>query len=452
MVSERAVNVVAYSAYLIGKERMALRTQPDLEAAREQFEKSLQLDPEYAPDHALLAHTWLLLEQERYGGRDIEKKDVDATVSPHLARALELAPDLPEAVAIQGLHDLRRYRYDEAEQAFNRAIALNPNYALAYTWRAEVAYNDKRYLDMLADKEKAYALDPMSLEVASDLATEYRSFWRPQDAQRVIDRMFDLHPDHPMAYEAALGNLANHGRHGETALMLEKALAAHPENDVFQQWNGWQYLYLGMYREAYEAGDDQVKMVAALMQGDIPAADELLREGMASDPRRWTSLGRWLYEVDTGEGASEQLRRYLDLDIARMNEEGFPWQERCMPYIINDLRQVGRGEETDRMMLSCQKEVEERFKAQYLCPCTWFRVVQYTILDGRKDEAVQRVDQWLSNGDSSFDLHLDTIFTQLEDRPEYAGFLARNAAQLERQREIYLAGKAAQQDEAVAGG
>jgi hypothetical protein len=47
----------------------------------------------------------------------------------------------------------------------------------------------------------------------------------------------------------------------------------------------------------------------------------------------------------------------------------------------------------------------------------------------------------LSNGDSASWVPLDPIFRQLEDRPEYPDLLARNAEQLERQRQIYLSGK-----------
>ena len=80
-------------------------------------------------------------------------------------------------------------------------------------------------------------------------------------------------------------------------------------------------------------------------------------------------------------------------------------------------------------------------KVKYICPCTFYGVVQYTILDGRLDDAVQRADQWLSNGDSASWLPFDPAFTILKDRPEYPELLARNAEQLERQRQIYLAGK-----------
>jgi hypothetical protein len=68
----------------------------------------------------------------------------------------------------------------------------------------------------------------------------------------------------------------------------------------------------------------------------------------------------------------------------------------------------------------------------------------YTILDGRLDEAAQRADEWLSNGDSMSFLPLSQVFNKLKDRPEYPELLARNEEQLERQRQIYLAGREAE--------
>lgn len=440
-VSQRAEDMEAYSAYLIGRERMALRTKEDLEAARAQFEKSLELDPSYVPAMVQLAHTWLLLEQEQFGGRDIKASDVDEVVSPLLERAIELAPDLAEAVSVKGFHDLRRYRYEQARESFDRALKLNPNDAQTYSWRAEIAYKDKRYLDMLADKEKAYALDPMSLQISSDLAAEYRNFWRPQDAERVIERMFDLHPDHPLAYQAAAGNLFNHGRYGEGMLMLEKAMAANPGNEMFQNWHPFGLVFLGLFDAAMSVGDNEVKLFTAIAMEDFERAERLLDEGVSGDDAdRYYGYGRWLYSMHDGENAMDRLARMVQLDIAKLDERGVPWQESCFLYLINELRMLDENDKTETMMAECHKVMEERFRAQYLCPCSWGNVVKYTILDGRLEEAMQRADQWLRNGDSDVIFHLDPIFNQLSREPGYDDLVARNAAQVQRQRNIYLAG------------
>lgn len=439
--SERTADVDAYSAYLIGRERMALRTREDLEAAREQFEKSIEIDPEFAPARVQLAHAWLLTEQQQFGGKDIDRKTVDETIALHLERALELAPELPEAIAVQGYHDLRRYRFQKARDAFDKAISLNPNYAMAYGWRAEIAYEENRYLDMLADKEKAYSLDPMSLQISADLAGVYRNFWRPQDAERVINRMFDLHPDHPIAYQSAIGNLYNHGRFGEGLLMIEKALEANPENEEFNNFHSFGLAYLGLYDDAMAEGTTDVKLLVEVAKENWEEAEALLAEALnGEDAKRYYNWGSWIYSTNIGEGSQAMLEKMVNLDLTQMESEEIPWRDSCRPYLVNELRMIGRDEDAESIMVHCREEVEERFKAKYLCPCTWESVVLFTILDGRMDEAVSRADQWLTNGDSDLTLHVDPIFKQLADRPEYSDLLARNAAQIQRQRDIYLAG------------
>ncbi|HKJ20309.1 MAG TPA: hypothetical protein VJ993_06585 [Woeseiaceae bacterium] len=65
--------------------------------------------------------------------------------------------------------------------------------------------------------------------------------------------MFALHPDHPLAYNAALENLQAHGRLGEALQTAEKALDAHPDNKNLREWRGWLLLQLEMYDEPLHA-------------------------------------------------------------------------------------------------------------------------------------------------------------------------------------------------------
>jgi hypothetical protein len=140
----------------------------------------------------------------------------------------------------------------------------------------------------------------------------------------------------------------------------------------------------------------------------------------------------------------QRFRQLLDASITRMEKAEYPWRERCNLYLINDFKTAGYEDGMESMMANCEHQYEERLKANYLCPCSWYSLVAYTILDGRSEEAVQRADEWLNNGDSWPFLDQDPIFTRLADRPEFAGFLARNQEQIARQQRIYLARKEAQ--------
>jgi TolB-like protein/Tfp pilus assembly protein PilF len=439
---ERTSNMDAYSAFLIGKERLALTTKEDIEAARDKFEQAIEIDPDYAPARAALAQAWLMLESEEFGKAD--KHEVDAVVVPQLRKALELAPDLPEAIAIRGLHALQRYRYDDARRDFDHAIELNPNYAMAYLWRSETFYQQARYLDMLADKEKAYALDPMSLDISSQLAYDYGSFWRPRDADRIIARMFELHPGHPRAYRALAANLSAHGRYAESALLLEQALKDHPDDQMFKAWHAWELLTMGLYDEAQSQGVDEVNFWIMMHQGRLEKAREILQKGLGEDlSEKWLTASNFYHWTMRGEAGARPFQSAVAQEVAYLEENNVPWTKQCRPYLLYDKRASGLLDGVDEMMEECRKRTEERLKAQYLCPCSWFNLVLFATLDGRPDDAIKRAREWLDNGDSFSLLDIDPIIQQWSDRPEYQEILARNAEQVARQQKLYLAGREA---------
>jgi len=452
VVAERTHNMDAYSAYLIGKERLALLGKDNIESAIKKFEESIRIESDYAPAHVSLARAWLMLEREFQGPK---KEEVDLVVISAIEQAIELSPNLPGAIAVRGLHNLYRYKYDEARRDFDRAIELNPNYALAYMWRSETFYEQEKFLDMLADKEKAYALDPMSLEISAQLAYDYGAFWRPRDADRIILRMFDLHPNHEQAYSALAQNLGAHGRYAESALTLEEALQHHPENKMFKAWYAYELVNMGLFDEAESEGIDGASFWVNLHFGRYERARELAESVKAdSDFPGWARFGpnralSWELRSEQGiapfkSAVAEQINYY--------EEEGIPWADRCRMSLLFDMKKAGIEEGVSEMMEKCRKSTEERLKAQYLCPCSWFNLVKFAAIDGRTEDAIERTRQWLNNGDSYSLLYMEPVIQEWDDRPEYQDFIDRNTEQVQRQQAMYLAGvKARDKTEAAKG-
>lgn len=439
-VAERTRNMDAYSAYLIGKERLALLGRDNIEMAIKKFEESIQIESDFAPAHVALARAWLMLERELQGP---EKEQVDLVVDPAIERAIQLSPNLPEAVAVRGLQHLYRFRYEEARRDFDRAIELNPNFALAYLWRSETFYEQEKFLDMLADKEKAYALDPMSLEISSQLAYDYGAFWRPRAADRVILRMFELHPHHEKAYRALAANLSAHGRYAESALALEEALQHHPENRMFKAWHAYDLLNMGLFDEAESEDVDAVNFWVNLHFGRYERARELA--GLLKED---TSMPVWVrfvpnralaWELRNEQGMAP-FKSAVAEHINYYEEEGIPWTDSCRLDLLFDMEKAGITEGVNEMMEKCRKQTEERLKAKYLCPCSWFNLVTFAVIDGRTEDAIERTRQWLSNGDSNSLLYMYPVLQEWVDRPEYQELIDRNNEQVQRQQAMYLAG------------
>ena len=114
-------SVDAFDHYLRGREQFH-RTDPGhVERARHEFEKALEIDPDYALAWAGL--TYVFVDTYWYADRDPIYIDKAHEAS---RKAVELAPHLAESHAALGLSYRVAEEFDKAETEFKKAIELNP--------------------------------------------------------------------------------------------------------------------------------------------------------------------------------------------------------------------------------------------------------------------------------------------------------------------------------------
>ncbi len=190
-------NFEAYEAYLLGRQRMALRAIPALQQAQASFERAVELDPDYALAHVGLADSLLLLNN--YGALPLDEAVERA--ERLLERALELDPELAAAHASLGLSLARQARTNEAQVAFERAVALDPNYAPAYHWYADTLYNGARDFERaLPLLQRARKLDPLSPVINVSLGEVYQGLGEFDEARALAEKVLELEPEYPGAY------------------------------------------------------------------------------------------------------------------------------------------------------------------------------------------------------------------------------------------------------------
>jgi TolB-like protein/AraC-like DNA-binding protein/Tfp pilus assembly protein PilF len=187
------VSTEAYNYYLLGRFYWNKRTEEDLKKSVEYFEKSIALDPDYAQAYAGLAdayfiQTWWMWDQ-RPAGFEKAKQTV--------IRALELDHDLAEAYATLGgilcNHD---WDWEESRKMFRKAIQINPNYATAHQYYAEL-------LSVLGERELsrthidwAVELDPLVFMHQAVRAGSYYRAGHYEEALQAFSKLEELNPDH----------------------------------------------------------------------------------------------------------------------------------------------------------------------------------------------------------------------------------------------------------------
>jgi len=222
----------AYELYLKGRFAWNRRTPKSLEKAIDYFEQAIAADPGYARAYAGLADSYGLLAG--YNVRPHEPYLEEGRTAAR--RALELAPQLPEAhtsialIAQNFDRDLKA-----AEQGYRRAIELDPNYATARHWYAECLALQGRFDEALREIEHARRLDPLSLIIAADHGA-ILYFARQYD--RAIEQLtgvLRVQPDFPRAHLVILAYMQK-GRVAEAQAVLEQwaKLSDSPWMDSFR--------------------------------------------------------------------------------------------------------------------------------------------------------------------------------------------------------------------------
>ena len=189
-------NADAYRAYLRGRFDWNQRSEPGLKRAIEHFERTVEIDPGFAPAysgladcHATLGYLSCLPPREAFSAARR-----DAT------KALELDGSLAEAHASLGFVKLYfDWDWPGAEADFQRAIALDPNYAATHEWYSIFLLAAGRPEDAFREIQLARQPDPLSLPVNSDLGFHYYYTGRYPEAVKQLKFVLELNKDFPPA-------------------------------------------------------------------------------------------------------------------------------------------------------------------------------------------------------------------------------------------------------------
>src|SRR5438552_7189640 len=174
------LNAEAYELYLKGRFFWNKRTGEDLKTGAEYFKQAIAKDPGYALAYAGLADCYVLFSA--YGAGS--PQDSFPLGKEAAKKALELDESLGEAHAALGqLLMFSDFDLHGSASEFQRAIALNPNYATAHHWYGNGPPMIAGDFDTaVAELKRAVELDPLSLIINSDLGVVFFNARRYDEA------------------------------------------------------------------------------------------------------------------------------------------------------------------------------------------------------------------------------------------------------------------------------
>jgi TolB-like protein/Flp pilus assembly protein TadD len=191
-------NAAAYDSYLMGLYFWNKRSKDGLKKAIDYFGRAIEKDPNFALAYALMADCYYL---QLYYGSD-SGSDRIQNAKAAVERALILDDSIAEAHVAAAMIELYEKGHQHAESdhqaalaSLRRAIALNPNLAIAHLRYGMVLAAFGHLDDSLREMRRAQELDPLSYISNTALGTNLAFARRYREALDYCSRAAELAPD-----------------------------------------------------------------------------------------------------------------------------------------------------------------------------------------------------------------------------------------------------------------
>lgn len=342
-------NTAAYEAFLHGRHLINQRGNRAITEAVQYLEKSLRLDPDYAPAHAQLAIAYVLLSNSPSSYGDLTDIEVKTKATPHILRAEELKPDLPELwgakAQMAGLHG----RDAEALTFTARALDLNPVYIDALNWRYNIANSLGEYA--IADEaiSTLIEVDPYSIVGGLNFLISQLATTDPARAHAMAEDITQR-----SAWAGYTGHAVVASIQGELADALRWSLLAYREDPLDRYSNESLATTLSevkLVNEALRVSDD-TRSSALAAAGRYEESAEVAERELERDPGN-IALRMWLGSIHYQVGNAAQALKVFDDAMAMQTRllfiNGSNSMEHSLRY-AHLLREAGRVEESNAII------------------------------------------------------------------------------------------------------
>ena len=268
-------NNEAYQDYLKGRYYWNKRTGDDLKKAIEYFNQAIEKDPRYALAYTGLADCYIVIPNYS----DITKREAHFKAKAAALKALEIDDSLAEAhTSLGGIKSDYEWDFRGAEAEWERALALNPNYATTHAWYAQHLSAIGRHQEAIAEIKRAQELDPFSLIINSVVGDTYLKARQYDQAIEQLRKTIEMDKNFPRAHRYLAEVYIEKGMYDEaitefhTANMLSGEDPAHVE----QRTKGLREAYanagargfwqkqLSYLKEAEEKGNPVIYAIASV--------------------------------------------------------------------------------------------------------------------------------------------------------------------------------------------
>ena len=243
-IKNHDIHESAYTAFYRG---LTYQNTGKYDKAIEQYDKSIELNPNYA---------------NAYNNRGTAKNSLGQHVEAiaDYDEVIRLNPDHALAYTNRGVAKDSLREHKDAITDYNQAIRLKPDYAEAYNNRGNAKDCLGQHVDAINDYNQAIRLNPDYAEAYNNRGTAKDSLGQYVDAITDYDQAIRLDPDYALAY-INRGVAKNRlGRHVDAIADYDQAIRLNPDDAAAYNNRGTAKDSLGQYVDAINDYDQAIRL------------------------------------------------------------------------------------------------------------------------------------------------------------------------------------------------
>jgi TolB-like protein/Tfp pilus assembly protein PilF len=243
-------NTDAYTEYLLAVDSLNPWTSASVDNAMPHLQKAIEIDPNYARAHAILGR--LYLNRLSYLSQPSEMGTTQAISAARVVvnRALDIAPDLPEALAVLGVVEMVDGNHDNGQHMLRKALEADPNNLLALRYYASHLAGVGRPAEALEVFRRIIKLNPLEEAGYSGVVSILRDQGKLAEALETALRFREVMPDSPKAIYLEGDCRAFTGEYAAVIKTDEELFALDPDDTRLWRVFPAPYLMLDMVEEA----------------------------------------------------------------------------------------------------------------------------------------------------------------------------------------------------------
>jgi TolB-like protein/Tfp pilus assembly protein PilF len=192
LAESMTVNPEAYDAYLKGRVQLDMFNPQSFQAAIENFQKVIELEPEWAAPYAGIAEVGTYMRQ--FG---MASESDMIFMYRNLNRALELDPNSAETHHSNAIIAVwTEFDWEKGEKEFLKAIELNPSFERSHSFYAHLLSILRRTDEALYQGKIAVEIEPENPFTLGLYAVVLRNAEKCEEALYYTEKALAIDPDH----------------------------------------------------------------------------------------------------------------------------------------------------------------------------------------------------------------------------------------------------------------